>query len=137
MVNAITQSPSEAQQKIQGAEKLKVITASVVGAASAAVMAGSRFIADKKYKVKGLRMHIGTAGTAGATTAVANVDGVAVTGLTVTIGNADPDGSLFVDGPTNDTFINPGQVVDLELTAVATANADPTVQLILAEVLSD
>lgn len=128
---AITQSPSEAQSRITGVETLETLDASVIGTATAVVLA--RKLALKKYVIKGLRLNVGTTGSAGTTTAVANIDGVAVTGLTVSIANTDTDGTTKVDGPTSETVVDAGSVMDIELTAVATANADVTAQLILAE----
>lgn len=130
-----TQNPSDAQQGITGVEQLKTIDASQVGAISTAVLVGSRWIADAKYVIKGLRTNVGTCGTAGATTVVANVNGVAVTGLSVSTDNAEADGITKVDAPTAETTINPGDVVDIEVTAAPTGGADLTAQLLLAKVL--
>jgi len=120
-------------------ENREVRHAAIIGAVAATPVV-ARFIADKKYILRGLEMVMGTAGASTTNTGVVNINGVAVTGLSVSIaGSVGNNGVRAFDAPTAETVINPGDVFDMQLTAFAGSGspANMTASIHLVEVLEE
>ena len=125
-------SPSDFANVFSDREMLHPEHASIVGLAATGVV--RRWRSDRKLLLRTIRLTMGTTGSANTTSAVANINGTPVVGLQADVANTDADGFEAVDVPTDETIIESGDLVDLELTAIATANADATIRLYLVEV---
>lgn len=100
--------------------------------ATPAVQVLNAMVVNKATRLKNLRMHVGTTGTAGSTTCRVLKNGVAVTGATLTIANTDDDGSQ--DSVDLDVAVAAGDVLSIDLSAIPTAGANVTVTALCSEV---
>lgn len=93
--------------------------------ATPAVAVMNSIVVDKPTKLRNLRMHVGTTGTADSTTCRVLVNGSAVSGATLTIANTEADGSS--DTVDLNTALAAGDLVQIDLSAIPTGGADATV----------
>jgi hypothetical protein len=101
----------------------KILTAFVVGTIATATI--QSYIAEKYTKLKGFRAHAAVCGTAGATTVKVQVNGVDVPGATITIDNADADGTKKAAVFT--AFeVKPGDLVQFVVSAAPTGGSGLT-----------
>ena len=126
-----TLTPSEVANKFAGREFPFPLHA-FQGTIATATIAGG--IADRKMLLRGIRAEVGTTGTATATTLQAHVNGAAVTGAEVTIDNTDSDGTSAQAAPDAETIVNPGDVIELAVSAAPTGGADLAATMDLVEV---
>ena len=129
---SVIQSPSDHQLEISGREELgDSLHVSVVGAATAAVLARKLVLRD--CVLRGIKVSVGTTGSGGTTTVRVLKNGVAVSGASVSIDNADSDGTVSQAGPSSVTTLVAGDLLEIEASAVATGNADVTAVAVVAE----
>jgi hypothetical protein len=130
-----TQTPSKAQLGITGAEKLLIKDFAQIGTITTGVK--MRFVVTEAAILRGMYAKVGTTGSSGSTVLVVNKNGSAVTGLTLTIANTDADGTAKTDGPTAETTLAAGDVVDVEVTAApgSSSGQNLTGYLVLAKIL--
>lgn len=134
MAAKTTLSPSEIANLFAGREFVQEVGNFLEAQAAAGVVYAHRI--EKKCLLRAVRMRAGVCGSAGQTDGTASVNGVAVPGIAMTIVNTDTDGTELVDQPTAETILNPGDLLTLETTAVATALADFSMKALLVEVFS-
>ena len=126
-----TLTPSEVAN-VGGREFINSLEAADIGTITTGVKSRKQY--ERTSQLKGLRLNVGTTGSAGLTTAVVNINGTPVTGLSVSVDNSDADGTTDFDGPDDETLINPGDIVDIEITAEPTAGSDATLTAETVEV---
>jgi len=102
--------------------------------ATAATGTPVSLIASRKLQLKALTMKALTAGTAGATTAKVQKNGVDVAGAQASIDNAEADGTTKSAGPVAETILNAGDMATVVVTAAATGGANVGFKLVCAEV---
>lgn len=88
------------------------------------VAALSQFVATKAMRLQSLALNMGTAGSSGQTDVAVDVDGSDV--ATVTVDNADADGSTNLADLSTPVDIAAGSVVKLEVTAIPGSGANLT-----------
>ncbi len=118
-----TLTPAEHANVVQGLPLPVVLSALQVGAASATKK--NSFIADAPMAIRNIRVKIGTCGTAAGPSVVEVRKNGAVV-ASVSIAHDDADGIQKVSLPTTDVLakVEAGDVVDINVSAVATAAAD-------------
>jgi hypothetical protein len=99
---------------------------------AAASVAG--MLASRKLKLKAVQAKCGVCGSAGQTDVQAHVNGTLVPGATVTIDNADADGTIKTAGPSSETIINPGDTVEIVVSAAPTGGQDGAYKIVCVEV---
>ncbi len=124
-------TPSEVAAKFAGREFSHPLLGFLVTIATGTIAGG---IADRKLLLRGLRTEVGTTGSAGDTIVQAHVNGSLVAGATTTTDNTDANGTAFQAAPTVETIINPGDVIEIVVSAAPTAGVDLAATLDMVEV---
>lgn len=96
---------------------------------------GTKVVSAPAY-LTGLRIRVGTTGTAGSTTVQARLNGVGQ-GSGVTVANTDADGTSVAEVFDPPVELVAGDLVEIEVTAAPTAGADLTASAQIQNVITE